>query len=75
MSHLTLDGFFNVTDFTMLNIGPKASKKTAFDVVPLSPLEPFSSDCRVVPLAAGGGERSSVVTWSLGVGRSEVQHT
>lgn len=37
---------------------------------PVSPLGAFSSGCGVVPLATGGGERSSGVSWSLGAGRS-----
>lgn len=50
-------------------------QKIACDVVPFSPLEPLSSDCGVVPLATGGGERSSAVAWSLEAGRSEIQRT
>lgn len=39
--------------------------------VPLSPLESVSSAGSVVPLATGGGERSSGVIRSFGTGRSE----
>lgn len=35
---------------------------------------PLSSACGVVPLATGGGERSSAVAWPFWDGRSEIQH-
>lgn len=55
--------------------GPHASRKKS--ILHFGPLEPFSSDCVVVPLATEGGERSAVgesSNWVCGSEQKQ-QHT